>query len=166
MKIEELIGFFGLPAQNTDFDKYLKAHDIDDRPKFDPETGNPTERIALPDQGLSLEFIQPDSYLKNFGGIRQDGGMLFARILVYALPEEDFKPYSGPVLTHVSTDITQEDALAQFGKPFRIRDEGDRFGRANNIEYTWKNVDGIGLYVRFIKNPPAVKIIMVSPPSL
>ena len=163
MKIEELIVFFGLPAQNEKFDKFLTANGIDERPIFDVDLENPTERIQIPDEGLSLEFIRPISYHQRYGSVREDGEMIFAKIFVYATPEDEFSAYTGQVLPGVSTNITVADALDRFGVPSRVRDEGDPFGRPNNIEYSWEDVEGLSIFIRFLKDPPSVRHMVISP---
>ncbi|GAB2909712.1 hypothetical protein GCM10027093_54780 [Paraburkholderia jirisanensis] len=166
MKIQDLVKFFGLPAQNLAFDKFLTEYGISERPVFDVESGNPFEIITLEAQGFMLQFDQPDDYEKQYGNPREAGEMIFSKIFLYIVAEEGFKPYSGEVLPGISSDITREKALAEFGSPSRTRDEGDRFGRPNNIEYTWNNVNGLGVFIRFIKDPPAARHIVISPEKI
>ena len=163
MKVEDLVNFFGLPAQNKEFDKFLTANGISERPIFDVDTENPTERISVPSQGLSLEVVRPASYRQRYGAIREDGEMIFAKIFGYVTAEDDFSAYAGQVLPNVSTTIELGDALRRFGTPSRVRDENDPFGRPNNIEYTWENICGFSVFIRFFKEPPSVRHIVVSP---
>lgn len=163
MTVEELIAFFGLPAQNIDFSDFLVANGIFERPIFDVDTENPMEHIQIPDRGLSLEFIRPISYSHRYGVVREDGEMIFAKIFVYATAEDEFFAYVGQVLPGVATNIVVEDALSRFGAPSWVRDEGDPFGRPNNIEYTWDNIEGFSIFIRFYKEPPSVRHMVISP---
>ena len=166
MRAQELIGFFGLPAQNMHFDKFLTENGISERPVFDDETGNPFERISLENLGLSLKFMRPGAYGEQYGGVREDGEMIFSSIFIYTLPEEGFSAYSGGVLPDLATSITQQEAMSRFGPASRVRDEGDRFGRPNNIEFTWNNVNGLHIFIRFLKNPAVVRHMVVSPTEI
>lgn len=163
MKVEELIGFFGLPAQNIEFDRFLAGNGIFERPIYDVETENPSERVCIPDRGLSLEFVRPSWYSQRYGPVRQHGEMVFAKIFVYATAEDDFCGYAGQVLPGISTNVTVGDALSRLGVAARVRDEDDPFGRPNNIEYTWENVGGASVFIRFYKEPPSVRHMVISP---
>lgn len=148
------------------FDKFLKKNRISERPVFDDDTGNPIERISLKDQGLSLEFIRPGAYREEYGSAQEHGEMIFSSIFIYAVPEDDFQAYAGEVLAELATSITQQEALRQFGPALRIRDEGDRLGRPNNMEFTWNNINGLHIFVRFFKNPAAVRHMVISPAEI
>lgn len=92
--------------------------------------------------------------------------MIFSSIFIYAVPEDDFQAYAGEVLAELATSITQQEALRQFGPALRIRDEGDRLGRPNNMEFTWNNINGLHIFVRFFKNPAAVRHMVISPTEI
>lgn len=89
--------------------------------------------------------------------------MIFAKIFVYAVAVDDFCRYAGQVLPGISTNITVGDALSRLGVAGRVRDEDDPFGRPNNIEYTWGNVEGYCVFIRFYKEPPSVRHMVISP---
>lgn len=163
MNVGDLPKFFGLPATNPDFDVYLSSHDIEERPAFDSETGNPAELIELPESGLALEFVRPGAFVKKFGPVREDGDMIFSKIFVYLVSEDDYAAYDGTWPHPFPASITPDACLAAFGKPDRIRDENDDFGQPNNIEYTWDSVDSYSIFVRFMKLPLAAKHVVVTP---
>ncbi|WGS51144.1 hypothetical protein LFL96_06475 [Paraburkholderia sp. D15] len=144
----------------------MTEHEIYERPVFDHESGNPAERISLEKLGLSLEFMRPGAYKEQYGSTREDGEMIFSSIFIYAVPEDGFDAYSGEVFPELSISVTQQEAVKQFGPAARVRDEGDRFGRPNNIELTWNDVNGFSIFIRFLKNPPAVRHMVISPAEI
>lgn len=70
MKVEELTEFFGLLAQNIEFDRFLAGNGILERPIYDVETENPFEMIEIPDRGLSFEFVKLREYRERYGSVR------------------------------------------------------------------------------------------------
>jgi hypothetical protein len=163
MNIGDLPKFFGLPATNREFQEFLSNNGIEERPAFDPETGNPVELIEVPDSGLALEFIRPGAFVKKFGPVREDGDMIFSKIFIYLVREDDYAAYTGTWPSPFPTSMTPDECLASFGKPDRVRDENDDFGQPNSIEYTWDLVDGYSIFVRFIKVPLAARHVVVTP---
>ncbi|CAB3727482.1 hypothetical protein [Trinickia soli] len=91
MNVGDFQKFFGLPATNQEFAVFLSSHGIDERPAFDSETGNPAELIELPESGVALEFVRPGAFVKKFGPVREDGDMIFSKIFVYLVPEDDYR---------------------------------------------------------------------------
>jgi hypothetical protein len=163
MRVQTLIPFFGLPSQDRNFDQFLTQNGISVRPVFNEKTENPIERISLQELGLSLGFERPNAYAKQYGSVRENGEMIFSSVFIYAVPEDGFATYSGEILSTLATDITRQDTEHRFGTASRIRDEGDRFGRPNNIEFTWNNISGLSIFIRFLKVPAAVRHVVISP---
>ncbi|NDV73506.1 hypothetical protein [Burkholderia cenocepacia] len=163
MDANDLIKYLGLPATNTEFREFLLKNGVDEIPAYDPDTGNPFSVIELTENGLSMEFIRPIAFSKKFGPPRENGEMIFSKIFIYLASEDDYSAYAGKLPAMLAGMSTVEDCIAQFGKPDRVRDEDDDFGQPNNIEYTWDHVGAHSIFIRYIKDPRAIRHVVITP---
>jgi hypothetical protein len=166
MEIDALLNYFGVSAQHPAFDALLATVDLHERPAFDPEAGNPVELIELHDQGLCLEFIKARMFERYYGIPKDRGAMVFYRVRMFMRMEEDYQPYRGALPLQLPSDMTPQEAATQLGMPSLVRDETDAFGRPNCLEYVWKQVNGLGVFVHFRKRPPGVAQVILSPPKI
>jgi hypothetical protein len=163
MNVDDLLQYFGLPVTNREFHEFLSRNEIREQPDYDPESGIPFALLELPEVGLSMEFIKPDEYAEDFGPVRENGEMIFSKIFIHLVPEDDYKGYMGVLASVLPDPLLPDSCHAKFGKPDLVRDENDDFGQANNIEYKWKSINGYSIFVRFIKAPLAVRHVVITP---
>lgn len=139
MKILEAARFFGLPAQNTEFDKFLTGAGIADRPVYDNET--PVEFLSNDDEGFSFEFIDASIYEEFTGPVREKGDLIFHKIEVSSEKYTGrLAGYVGELPLGIKFQTTLQEAIAILGPPSRSQSAGR--GRRS---HTWDNANGYAI---------------------
>lgn len=139
MEISELMHFFGRPAQSVEFDAFLTAHGISQRPTF---KDSPVERINQLEQGISLIFEERLGFEQYWGPAKENGEMIFASLQAYSEDNDSgFERYPHPLPYGLSFDSTLQQAVQIFGEPTVDHPSGD------NRVYVWHNFHDKGYTV-------------------
>lgn len=160
MKINELQQYMGLPSQSPDFDRYLSAHGITERPVYN-ET--PIDRISHKAGGLSLLFESKLGYKKIWGPAREEGEMIFTSFQVYGPNQGNgFCTYPHALPYGLRFDSTLAHAIALFGTPDLDHESGD------DHVYLWDNwqEQGWSIAVCFLDHDRGIAFIDLEPKRL
>ncbi|GGC13157.1 hypothetical protein [Pseudoduganella buxea] len=154
MKINEVVQFFGLPAQNTEFDAYLTAHGISHRPVF-KET--PVDRISVKEKGISLGFDTDRHYLKFYGPLLDTGDMVLTSVQAYgAVNDSGFSEYPDALPYGLTFRSTLDEAVRIFGEPTLNHPSGP------NRVYAWYNHQGTTIGLCFLPDNQGISFIDLS----
>ncbi|WGS51147.1 hypothetical protein LFL96_06490 [Paraburkholderia sp. D15] len=163
MGIDDLLKYFGRPVTNPAFDDFLSRNGVEERFEYSSDSGIPFALLEIPVSGISMEFIKPREFADDFGAVQEDGDLLFSKVFLYIAAEDNYYAYSGAWPSVVPKPTLPEACISKLGHPDFIRDEDDDFGQTNTVEYTWDQTNGYSVFVRFTKQPLAVRHIVITP---
>ncbi len=154
MKINDVVQFFGLPAQNIEFDAYLTAHGISRRPVF-KET--PVDRISVKENGISLGFDTDRHYIKFYGPLRDTGDMVLTSVQAYGpVNDSGFSAYPDALPLGLTFSLTLDDAVRILGEPTLNHPSGP------NRLYAWYNHEGTTIGLCFLTENQGISFIDLS----
>ncbi|NIA00578.1 hypothetical protein [Massilia sp. CCM 8734] len=159
MKIFELTKFFGFPSQNEDFDKFLSANHIVERPIFN-ET--PIEVITVEKEGIGLMFQTADYYRETYGPVDENSDMVLTTVQVnsdyYA---GKFSRYTGDLPFGIKFENTLTEAIAILGEPRNSH----RSGPVNHM-HNWNNFQGYQISLNFLPEGKKIAFLLLSPKEI
>ncbi|MFB9240637.1 hypothetical protein IV454_25740 [Massilia antarctica] len=156
MEIFDVAKFFGFPPQSEDFDKFLAAHDIVERPVF-AET--PMEDITREKEGIVLWFHTDRFYKETYGPAHEGGDMVLTQIQVYSENNgSGLSRYLGGLPFGLRFESTLSEAIAMFGEPSNNHKSGPL-----NHAYSWANVQGYRVALCFLPEGKSVSFFSLSP---
>lgn len=161
MKIFEITKFFGFPSQNEDFDKFLSANHIVERPIFKE---SPIEVITVEKEGLGLSFETADYYRETYGPepVNENGDMVLAKIQV----NSDYyagkvSRYAGNLPFGLKFENSLTEAMAILGEPRNSH----RSGPVNHMYY-WNNFQGYQVSLNFLPEGKKIAFLSLSPKEI
>ncbi|CUI05554.1 hypothetical protein BN2497_5885 [Janthinobacterium sp. CG23_2] len=138
MKIHQLSLYLSFPAQNTNFDKFLTEHEINERPLDKP---TPIACLTRKDLGVSMIFYPVRDYKKWWGSVGEEGKMIFSTLQIYGEDNDSgFSGYLEELLYGLTFASTFQEARAIFGEQTL-----DHLSGPENRVYLWYGFQGYSI---------------------
>ena len=154
MDILEAMTYFGLPPTSKEFEKFLTANGIAERPMFNQE---PTESINRFKEGFSLIFRERHGFEKAWGQPRELGEMIFSTLQVYGgVNDSGFTEFAGLLPYGLNFKTTLKQSLAIFGPPATDYESGDEHA------YVWYNHQGYTVTAAFLQQDRGISFLAIA----
>lgn len=158
LTLHELLTFLGASELDAGLARLLKSAGSDigsiSRKKLRMQG---MEGIELHDKGLALTFNEREDYIETYGMPKDAGEAILVAVFAYGAGSKTFKPYAGPIPFSKGPIANRQDALREFGTPYRTEEEDDV------IEWDEWNKDGLQVRTTY-RDEGSVKIISFSVP--
>ena len=154
MEILEAIKYFGLPPTGKQFEKFLTANGIAERPLFNQE---PTESIDRFNEGFSLIFRERYGFEQAWGQPREIGEMIFSTLQVYGgVNDSGFSEFDGQLPFGLSFKTNFKQSVAIFGQHTTDYESGDCHA------YVWYNRQGYTLTAAFLQQERGISFLAIA----